>query len=413
MIARPQPLGVLPWPAGMLVLPSADAADEALRATLTRGITPDAWLVHWEFVRLALADSPAAAADRISGDDDAARYNRAVLIGGDGAWSDFTPSDLDLQVLAGVAAYSVGVTQSPPDPGSASGEVRAVAYSAVASHALENADPATAVNALREGAAAARDGGSMILGASLLATAAELQRERLGDPAAAVADVDAALRLIPRQVPDEDRFYPPPELWGELHVTRALARQEMATRNPGLLLAVTQDLTEALKVFSEEDFPEQFAACNSHLALAYLVMPMSTEGDRLRVGVAVTSLRAALRVYQPDTHPALWASTQMNLANALQYLPSVHQEENLDEAVQLYEQLLQYRTPENDPLGTARILANQGNALGHLGVFTDARDRLVRARALFEEYGDEQGVATVDEIAAGLEDAATAARGGA
>jgi tetratricopeptide (TPR) repeat protein len=136
---------------------------------------------------------------------------------------------------------------------------------------------------------------------------------------------------------------------------------------------------------------------------------MSSEGDRLRVGVAVTSLRAALRVYQPDTHPALWASTQMNLANALQYLPSVHQEDNLDEAVHLYEELLQYRSEESDPLGTARILANQGNALGHLGVFSDARERLDRSRRIFQAHGDVDGVATVDEILVSLEEAVATA----
>ena len=148
--------------------------------------------------------------------------------------------------------------------------------------------------------------------------------------------------------------------------------------------------------------------CTGSVALAYLVMPMSTQGDRLRVGVAVTSLRAALRVYQPDTHPVLWASTQMNLANALQYLPSVHQEENLDEAVHLYEELLQHRSAETDPLGVARILANQGNALGHLGVFSDAHERLDRARALFVQYGDIDGAETVDGILASLAEAEAA-----
>ncbi len=105
-------------------------------------------------------------------------------------------------------------------------------------------------------------------------------------------------------------------------------------------------------------------------------MPMSDQGDRLRLGVAVNALRAALRIYTPQTHPAQWASTQINLANALQYLPSVHQEQNLDEAVHLYEEVLQHRDPVADPLGYASILSNQGNALGHLGVFADARERL-------------------------------------
>ena len=117
-------------------------------------------------------------------------------------------------------------------------------------------------------------------------------------------------------------------------------------------------------------------------------------------------------MFTPQTHPVAWASTQLNLANALQYLPSVHQESNLDEAVQLYEELLQYRDPQHDPIGYARILANQGNALGHLGVFADARERLQRARELFEAGGDAESVAGVDEILASLDEAERSARAG-
>jgi hypothetical protein len=56
-------------------------------------------------------------------------------------------------------------------------------------------------------------------------------------------------------------------------------------------------------------------------------------------------------------------------------------------------------------VGYARILANQGNALGHLGVFTDARERLTRARALFDAAGDLEAVEGVDEVLASLDDA--------
>lgn len=406
---RPQPLGVWPWPTGMLVLPDGPGTAEVAHDML-RGVLPDVWPEQLRFIATALAGDPAAAAAEV-GDDAIGRYNAAVLIGGDGAWDAVAGSDIDLDALAGVAKFSVGLLDDPPEVANTTGEVAAIVGSAYASAALERGDLATALTALHEAGHAATEAGSMILAASLFATRAELLREHVGDPKGAVEQVDAALRLIPRMVPDDERFFPPAELWGELHVTRALARQELATTNPGFLLAVTQDLTESLKVFTEEAHPEQFAACNSHLALAYLVMPMSSEGDRLRVGVAVTSLRAALRVYLPDTHPDLWASTQMNLANALQYLPSVHQEQNLDEAVHLYEQLLAYRDPGIDPLGVARILANQGNALGHLGVFSDAREKLTLARELFDRCDDDDGVATVDELLASVEQAALGAAG--
>lgn len=51
----------------------------------------------------------------------------------------------------------------------------------------------------------------------------------------------------------------------------------------------------------------------------------------------------------------------------------------------------------------ARVLANQGNVLAHLGAFNEAKAKLYEARSLFEELGDEESVRAVrgvlDEVA--------------
>ncbi len=134
-----------------------------------------------------------------------------------------------------------------------------------------------------------------------------------------------------------------------------------------------------------------------------MMMPMHEASDQLRIGVAVQSMRAALEVFTPETHPDRWSSTQLNLANALVYMPSKHQADNLAEAVGLYEGVLQQRDRQTDPQGRARVLANQGNALAHLGVFDDAKAKLHEARALFEEFDEDEAVRSVrsvlDEIA--------------
>ncbi|MEZ5250101.1 MAG: NifU family protein [Ilumatobacteraceae bacterium] len=130
----------------------------------------------------------------------------------------------------------------------------------------------------------------------------------------------------------------------------------------------------ALIVLDEMHHADRFALANMNVAVAILSMPMTQASDQVRLGVAVQSLRAALRVYRPDTHPWEWSSSQMNLANALQYLPSTHREENLQESVELYEEVLAHRSRRSDPVGVARVLANQANALAHLAVW-DQRSR--------------------------------------
>ncbi|MGH3850969.1 MAG: hypothetical protein ACRDRT_14945, partial [Pseudonocardiaceae bacterium] len=91
-------------------------------------------------------------------------------------------------------------------------------------------------------------------------------------------------------------------------------------------------------------------------------------------------------------------SAQLNLANALVYTPSKHQGDNLVEAVELYETVLDARDRETDPLGRARVLANQGNALAHLGVFDQAKAKLYEARFLFEEFEEIDAVRTVRDV---------------
>jgi tetratricopeptide (TPR) repeat protein len=398
---RPQPLGVLPWPAGLLVLPDVPGAADAA-AEILGGAVPEQWPEALRFYEVALTGDPSQAAGLVVGDDLIARYNRAVLVGGEGVWEELADeSDGDLGALVATARYSIGQIDDPPSAEGVCDEVAAMVRSARASAALESHDVVAAERELRAAVEAVAST-SPVLAATLRLTLAQVLADA-GDYASAALISDLALQGLPLTA---DR-----ELRAHLQMTRALARQQLAGDERGALLAVVGDLTEATKVFREETHPELFAICNQQLALAYLVMPMSDQGDRLRLGVAVNALRAALRVYTPQTHPAQWASAQVNLANALQYLPSAHQEQNLDEAVQLYEEVLQFRDVRSDPVGYARILSNQGNALGHLGVFDDARARLEQARVLFEEAGDEDSAETVGQILAGLEETFSAEAG--
>ncbi|MFZ2503374.1 MAG: hypothetical protein WAW88_11950, partial [Nocardioides sp.] len=171
----------------------------------------------------------------------------------------------------------------------------------------------------------------------------------------------------------------------------------------GLLQEAMRYYYDALQLVSEESAPYLWASLNMNLAIAHLATPMTEATDQLRLGVATQALRAARRVFTPDEHPGPWSTATLNLANALVYTPSTHQGDNLVEAVELYEEVLASGVRDRDPLGRARLLANQGNTLAHLGIFDQAKAKLVEARYLFETALDHDSALAVrgvlDEIA--------------
>ena len=134
-----------------------------------------------------------------------------------------------------------------------------------------------------------------------------------------------------------------------------------------------------------------------NIGIAILAMPMTQASDQVRLGVAVQSLRAALRVYRPETHPYEWSSSQMNLANALQYLPSKHREENLQESVELYEEVLAFRSPRSDPLGYGTGAGQPGERVWPTSPCSSTRSAKYReARELFERAGDADAIEVID-----------------
>ena len=140
-----------------------------------------------------------------------------------------------------------------------------------------------------------------------------------------------------------------------------------------------------------------------NLATAHLASPMTEASDQLRLGRGHPGAAGLPPGVHGREYPGPWSTATLNLANALVYTPSTHQGDNLVEAVELYEEVLVSGIRNNDPLGRARLLSNQGNALAHLGIFDEARAKLVEARFLFEEQLDHDSAMAVrsvlDEIA--------------
>ncbi len=388
----PQPLGIFPPPAHQLLLPLSGDGEKALDALL-RGRRPDPMPGAWRFFALAL-DGQAEAAQALLAQDrtPVGRYNRFVLAPSPEAYAALAPTFTgELRELLDAAAYTVGILDAPSTPQAAQGERRAFLGMVQAAHALERQDFPGAV-ALLEGAVADARPTSPLLAGQLLAALADARLAWQGPDPRAVLCYREALSLIPEGAL--------PQVRAEIALNLGILYQEMANGQRGPLLEAAKCYQAALLTLTREEQPELYALAHNNLALAYLAMPLTTASDQLRMAIAVQSLREALKVYRRTSHPEQWASAQLNLANALQHLPSAHPRENLAQAVELYEELLAVRDPVQDPLGYARLLANQGNALAHLGIFVHAAPKLEEALRLFQRHGELDAAAAVQETLA-------------
>lgn len=388
-----QPLGVFAYPAGLMVITGDEFA--SLRATLAAGCRPASWPPE-------LAGIGAAYDGRL---DEATELltARARMTDHPLDWCNLAtiaPERVNLDALlaridprwhshAQLVLAHLGRGEVPdPDP-AAPPEVRALILAAQAGYAEA---PERRRELLDAAIIEAFD--APALRALCLAARAEALRE-LGRAPEAITDLREALRLLA----DADL----PTARAELHLALGQVLHEHAVDTGTAMNDAAAEFQSCLQIVDPDDAPLVWAAAHRDLAAVYLTMPLTSASDQLRVAVATQSLRKALAVYTRDEHPEQWAATSVNLANALVYAPSAHQEQNLMEAVQLYADVLAERDPARDPAGYARVLANQGNALAHLGMFPEATAALHEARFLFEDLGADEMVRSVrgvlDEIA--------------
>ncbi len=399
-LTHPQPLGAFGLPAGMLLVPGDGPGVEQARADLVAGRYPRAWPAELEVHRLVHEDRFDDALALVAGADPVAVYHRWLLDPAS-ALPDDVRAVLPSSVapVVDVVRHSLGEVPAPrsadlgPD---VAAEVRALVIAAEATEALDRGLGPEGVGLLLDAADVAQVAAPAT--AAVLRGNAGLVAADLGDLARAVPALEAASAALAATDLGAVR--------AQLLLRLGSVHQEAAadSADPAALLQrAIGCYYDGLQCVGEDDEPFLWASLTMNLATAHLAVPMRTASDQLRVGIATQGLRASRRVFTPEAYPVQWSTATLNLANALVYAPSTHREDNLTEAVDLYEEVLRSGVRDTDPLGRARLLANQGNALAHLGAFADARARLVEARFVFEEHLDHESVATVrsvlDEIA--------------
>jgi tetratricopeptide (TPR) repeat protein len=120
----------------------------------------------------------------------------------------------------------------------------------------------------------------------------------------------------------------------------------------------------ALRVRTETDFPADWAATQICLGLAYANLP--TGDRRANLKEAIACYQAALRVRTETDFPTDWAATQNNLGSAYADLPTGDRAENLEKAIACYQAALRIYTETDFPTDWAMTQNNLGSAFAIL-----------------------------------------------
>jgi tetratricopeptide (TPR) repeat protein len=177
-----------------------------------------------------------------------------------------------------------------------------------------------------------------------------------------------------------------------------LVLQSLVPKNLARISESIHFYHEALRVFTWEKYPQEYAILYNNIAIAYLSMPMSSERESLCQGLAIQSFEIALKHINIIDHPREYAMLQNNLGNALQYLVSSHPIENNLRAILAYDEALKVRNLQYTPLEYANTISNKANVLfnlpddlekpelGNLKNLLQAREYYQEAWQIFTEH---------------------------
>jgi tetratricopeptide (TPR) repeat protein len=388
---RPQPIGIFPHPANYLLLPET-VKDTPEYADLMKGVYSTAKdSEDLKFYVAAIEEDTETALKNLPDDDSAqTKFNRFVLEPNSNVYKELKEEFTgELAVLLDVVAFTLNLLSEPPGEEKCTEEIAATVLLTQATYQMETGQPQKAVETMQKAADASKNA-SPVLAAQINMNLGETLHQYQGASANALMYYKRAIDSLKDSELEFEK--------ASTNLNLGICFQELSNGQRGAILEAVKCYQEALNYFKADHFPDQFALAQNNLALGYLSMPMTEASDQLRVGIAVQSLREVLKIWTRDANPEGWQSAQLNLANALQYLPSKHIEENLTEAVKLYEEILEVRKRSENPIGYARLLSNQGNALAHLGIFEHALPKLNEARDLFKKNGEMESAQSIEDV---------------
>jgi len=137
----------------------------------------------------------------------------------------------------------------------------------------------------------------------------------------------------------------------------------------------------ALRVYTEKDFPEEWAEIQNIRGGAYLILPTGDHSANLQKAIA--ACEAALRVYTEKDFRVEWAATQSILGAAYLSLPTGHSDANMNKAIAAFEAASRVLTEKDYPLQWAMSQLALGGVYTELSTGSKSRN-LQKAIAYFE-----------------------------
>ncbi len=240
---------------------------------------------------------------------------------------------------------------------------------------------------------------------------AAVLRER---PEGGAGALEQARRLLEAARPVLEREGTPEER-GDLDMQLGVVLHSLAAEGRAAMREAVSAYQRALRVFTRERHPREFAILQNNLATAFLAMGFADGAGAMREALAVQCFEAGLAAIDPDSHPREWAMLQNNLGNALQSVRSGHPLANRLRALEAYRAALKVRDRRRAPGEYANTLANMAQCLlalpddperparGNRGRRREAVRLLLEAHGIFEERGETAKAAAVAELLAELQ----------
>ena len=157
-------------------------------------------------------------------------------------------------------------------------------------------------------------------------------------------------------------------------------RATIGNLTSGLRQAITY-FEAALRVFSEHDFPREWASVQNDLGRVWWQLPTGNRTENLRK--AMMHYEAALRVRTEQNSPQEWAITQSNLGLVWWEIPVGDRTQNLRNALECHAATLRVRTEQMFPYDWARTQSNLGLVWSNLPT-GDRNENLRRAMTCHE-----------------------------